>query len=254
MFHRHSAAGKFVGSVLGTIFASGYSALAHVQVHHIETDTADDTETPFRGENVYRFVVRAAYRQHRRSWQIEMTRLNRLGLSFWSPQNLILRGIGMYLLLLGGFYLATGVTGMLLLMLVSALGLFILEIFSYIQHYGLLREPGTPIEDRHAWNHLTPLGRALTFEIVTHSQHHVDPDRPYWRLTPRPNAPQMPSAVTCFVLALVPPLWERLIGRPLLEHWDTHHASARERELAVAANRAAGWPQWLVNGAMAAPA
>lgn len=245
MFHRHSALGKFVGSVLGTIFASGYSSLAHVHVHHIETDTPDDTETPRRGESVYHFVLRAAYRQHRRSWQIEMARLRKLDLGFWSPRNLVLRGIAMYAVLLGGFYLATGLTGMLLLMLVSALGLFILEIFSYIQHYGLLREPGTPIEDRHAWNHLTPLGRALTFEIVTHSEHHVDPDRPYWRLTPRPNAPQMPSAVTCFVLALIPPLWERLIGRPLLQHWDAHHASARERELAIAANRAAGWPDWL---------
>jgi hypothetical protein len=64
----------------------------------------------------------------------------------------------------------------------------------------------------------------------------------------------MPSAVTCFVLALIPPLWERLIGRPLLEHWDTHHASAREREQAIAANRAAGCPQWLGTGAAAVPA
>ena len=46
MFHRHSALGKFVGSALGTIFASGYSSLAHVHVHHIDTDTPDDTETP----------------------------------------------------------------------------------------------------------------------------------------------------------------------------------------------------------------
>ncbi len=254
MFHSNSRLGKFVGSALGTIFASGYASLAHVHVHHIHTDTPDDTETPYRGETVYHFVFRAAYRQHRRSWQIELARLRKLGLGFWSPGNLILQGLLMYAALLGGFYLATGFTGLLLLMLVSALGLFILEIFSYIQHYGLVREDGTPIEDRHAWNHLTPLGRALTFEIVTHSQHHVDPDRPYWRLTPRPDAPQMPSAVTCFVLSLVPPLWERMIGRPLLEHWDTHHASARERELAIAANRAAGWPDWLNDKPMPAAA
>ena len=62
MFHSNSALGKFVGSVLGTIFASGYSSLAHVHVHHIDTDTPDDTETHVRGERVYRFVARAAVR------------------------------------------------------------------------------------------------------------------------------------------------------------------------------------------------
>ena len=245
MFHRHSAAAKFTGSVLGTIFASGYNALAHVHVHHIETDTPDDTETPYRGESVYHFVLRAAARQHRRSWQIELARLRKLGLSFWSPGNVILRGLAMYALLLGVFYLATDLAGMFTLMAVSALGLFILEIFSYIQHYGLVRVPGTPIEDRHAWNHLTPLSRALTFEIVTHSQHHVDPSVPYWRLEPRPHAPQMPSAVACFLLSLVPPLWERVIGKPLLRDWDQRHANAAERELARAANRTAGWEDWV---------
>ena len=63
----------------------------------------------------------------------------------------------------------------------------------------------------------------------------------------------MPSAVACFVLALVPPLWDRTIGKPLLQHWDLTHANAQERELARAANRAAGWPDWIGPAGASAP-
>ena len=45
MFHRDSKFAVFWGSLLATFFASSYSALAHNHVHHIETDTPEDTET-----------------------------------------------------------------------------------------------------------------------------------------------------------------------------------------------------------------
>ncbi len=65
----------------------------------------------------------------------------------------------------------------------SLVGFFIVTIFSYVQHYGLVRAAGTtPIEKRHAWNHRRPISRLLTFEIVTHSMHHIDPSVPYWKL------------------------------------------------------------------------
>ncbi|MBV1960641.1 MAG: alkane 1-monooxygenase [Immundisolibacteraceae bacterium] len=241
MFHRSSTGGKLVGSLLSTFFASSYASLAHNHIHHIETNTPDDTETPYRGENVYHFVVRAAARQHRESWRIELTRLKRLGLAFWHPTNTILQGLIQYALLQALFFSIAGFQGMLMLMCVSLLGLFILEIFSYLQHYGLVRVPGSPIEKRHAWNHLTPISRALTFEITAHSHHHIDPEVPYYELPPVTDAPQMPSAITCFVAALIPPLWHRYIGRPKIQMWDNEFANAAELELAAEANRNAGW-------------
>ena len=100
--------------------------------------------------------------------------------------------------------------------------------------------PDTPIEIRHAWNHIRPLSRVLTFEIVTHSQHHTDPTVPYWELTPYPDAARVGSAYGYFLLALVPPLWHKRM-REHIRRWDENHATAAELQLATEANRVAGW-------------
>ena len=113
--------------------------------------------------------------------------------------------------------------------------------YNYVQHYGLVRVPGATIKPHHAWNHLRPLSRVLAYEITTHSEHHLNPDVSYVSLTPMPDAPQMPSLLVCFMVSIVPPLWDRLIARPRLQHWDRHFASAHERVLAQQANQAAGW-------------
>ncbi|MGH7803418.1 MAG: xylene monooxygenase, partial [Candidatus Binatia bacterium] len=115
------------------------------------------------------------------------------------------------------------------------------------QHYGLLRVEGTPILPHHSWNHLTLLDRALAYEITTHSEHHLDPTAPFHRLKPHPEAPQMPSIIYCFVLSLIPPLWDRLIAMPRLRDWDLHFASLGERKLGLTANARAGWPSWLAS-------
>ena len=108
-----------------------------------------------------------------------------------------------------------GARGVGLALLVSVLALLMLTALSYAQHYGLTRVPDSPVRTHHAWNHLYPLTRGGMFEITTHSQHHMDVDVRYWELTPLPHAPQLPSAWACLLLALVPPLWERLLRRRL---------------------------------------
>lgn len=123
----------------------------------------------------------------------------------------------------------------------------ITEGLNYLQHYGLIRVPGAPVQDRHAWNHLWTVTRAVAVEITTHSQHHQDSDVTFTRLEPRIEAPQMPGAALCFVAAFIPPLWERYIAKPRLRDWDLHHANAAEQALAREANRRAGWPDWLAS-------
>jgi alkane 1-monooxygenase len=88
------------------------------------------------------------------------------------------------------------------------------------------------------------LVRAAAFEITNHAHHHMEPSLPFYELVPDPTAPQMPSALLCLLAALVPPVWERAIAMPRLRDWDRNFATPEERELAAAANRAAGWPEW----------
>ena len=54
----------------------------------------------------------------------------------------------------------------------------------------------------------------------------------------------MPSIVMCFLASFIPRVWEEVIAKPRLKHWDFHHASEVERELARKANQAAGGPEW----------
>ena len=56
--------------------------------------------------------------------------------------------------------------------------------------------------------------------------------------------PQMPSIFLC---GLIPPLWFKYIAKPKLKEWDLNYATASEKELARAANKEAGWPDWLAD-------
>lgn len=241
LFHRSEWISRFAGSAAATLLLSTYIDLEHVKSHHIETDTEADVDTPPRGMSVYPFMLKLALFMHQNCYAQEKRRLAAYGKSVWlSPGSRVLWQWLGYLIVLAVFYTADGWRSALAMLITSLLGFLIVTIFSYVQHYGLIRVPGTPIEKRHAWNHTRPISRLLTFEIVTHSMHHIDPSVPYWKLPAYRDAPLVGSAISYFLLSLVPPLWHRVMRRHL-EHWDTHFASPAERALATQANRRVGW-------------
>ncbi len=241
LFHRNEWISRFAGSAATTLLMSTYIDLEHVKSHHIETDTEADIDTPPRGMAVYPFMLKLGLFMHKNCFDQEKRRLAAYGKSVWlSPGSRVLWQILGYLIVLAVFSTANGWRSAAAVFVTSLIGFFIVTIFSYVQHYGLIRVPGTPIEKRHAWNHTKPISRVLTFEIVTHSMHHIDPSTPYWKLPPYRDAPLVGSAIAYFWLSLVPPLWHRVM-RKHLQHWDDNFASAGERELAAVANARAGW-------------
>jgi len=241
LFHRNEWISRFAGSAATTLLMSTYIDLEHVNSHHIETNTEADIDTPPRGMSVYPFMWRLAVYMHKNSFSQEKRRLSAYGKSVWfSPGSRVLWQILGYFIVLGVFYTANGWRSAAAALATSTIGFFIVTIFSYIQHYGLIKVPGTPLEKRHAWNHTKPISRVMTFEIVTHSMHHIDPSTPYWKLPPYRDAPLVGSAIAYFWLSLVPPLWHRVM-RKHLQHWDENFASEGELELAAAANARAGW-------------
>ena len=238
--HRDDPLRRRVGNLLDTFLLAPYGVLSHNHVHHLKLDTPIDAETARRGQSLYRFMVYMGWNRHLESWHVEAQRLRRLGMSPWSWRSAVWRGFTQYALLLVAVAGVAGARGVGLAVLVSVLALLMLTALSYAQHYGLTRVPDSPVRTHHAWNHLYPLTRGGMFEITTHSQHHMDVDVRYWQLTPLPDAPQLPSAWVCLLLALVPPLWERLLRRRL-DDWDRRYAEGEERRLAAAASAAAGW-------------
>jgi len=234
-----------VGTAFVALFGAAYMSNSHLHVHHVDTNTPDDTETPVRGENVWRFILRAVKGQHQKSWKIEKNIMQSKGIRGWSLRNRILQGA--FGLLVGAmlFTSISGVWGLPFYIATIGAAMSLQAIYSYIEHYGLVRVPGSPIELRHAWNHLNPLGRALSVEIASHSAHHVDPDIPYYQLSMPENAPNMPGVYTSFILSLIPWVWEKYVAQPRLKHWDNHFANSQEQQLAREANRRAGWSDWI---------
>ena len=241
LFHRPEWISRFVGALISTAFLFNYVELEHNRSHHIETSSALDVDTPPRGMSVYPFIPRLLLYIHRNSIRQEMRRLSAYGKSIWfSPQSRVFWQLVGSVAAVAIFYAADGWRSMTAMLATGLLGSTIVTVFSYVQHYGLIRVPGSPIEKRHAWNHTRPISRILTFEIVTHSGHHIDPSTPYWELEPYRDVPLVGSAIACFFICLVPPLWHPMMRRHLL-NWDERFANPAERELARRANLAAGW-------------
>lgn len=241
LMHGKTLASRVGADLVGTLVGIPMTELAHVNVHHLHVGTARDGDTPRRGEGIYRFGLVSIWKQLTESLAIENARQRRFGRSILSPRGRLLWGVLAQIAFGVAFCVLAGWWGIPMLITAWLAMYVVMADYNYVQHYGIVRVPGTPIEKRHAWNHLRPLSRRLTFEITTHSEHHLDPDCPYHRLTPMREAPQLPGVWWCFLVSFVPPLWHRMM-RTHLARWDREHATAAERALAAQANAAAGWP------------
>src|SRR5690606_19740926 len=108
------------------------------------------------------------------------------------------------------------------------------EITNYIEHYGLVRVEGTRVEPRHSWNSSRRVTNWLLFNLPRHSDHHVRPNRNYWELEARTDAPQLPHGYFIMAaMALVPSIFRRKM-EPRLEIWDRDYATPGERALVAA--------------------
>jgi alkane 1-monooxygenase len=232
LVHRtDSPASVFVGRQLLALSWDTAFAIEHVHGHHRTVGTKDDPATSRRGETAYAFVARSTIGQNRAALAFERARLARKGLPFWSPSNRFLTGqIASAVLTLAAVAIA-GPVGALVFLACAAQGKIYLELVNYIEHYGLVREPGARVEGRHSWNCARLVSSALLYNLPRHSNHHRFATTPFWRLEVEPDAPTTPYGYKVMILvALVPPLWRRLM-HPRLADWDRRLASEGERTL-----------------------
>ena len=112
-----------------------------------------------------------------------------------------------------------------------------LEIVNYMEHYGMVRNPATPVQPRHSWNTNRRISSWAMFNLTRHSHHHAQGEVPYQDLRPFPDAPMMIGGyLTTILVAMIPPLWHHLMTPKVLA-WDRDFASEEERQLANEANR-----------------
>ena len=242
--HRTSdPAAMTVGRWLLAVTFDAEFSIEHVYGHHRRLATSADPASARRGEAFYGFLVRSVLGQTRSAAALETQRLQTLGHGFWSVHNRYLRGWLMSAAIVGTFAAAGGAGATIVFVLSALAGRSVLEAVNYFEHYGLVRDPGQPVEPRHSWNSNKRLSNAVLFNLARHSHHHAEGDAQFWQLRSYPEAPTLPYGyLTSMLLVYLLPGWYRNRMTPLLLEWDRNHASPAERRLAAAANRQSGVP------------
>jgi len=269
MFGHELAHTKGIGFLISrwmmALSGTAHFCFAHVYNHHLELGRAwlgpennmmdDDTDpaTAPRGRSIYKHFVVSHVGQSYFGVITEGKRLKRMGKSFFSFSNRWIRGYAMSLPTVALFtyagYAGGGWNGVLIglavMLYVWLMSNFELEALNYMEHYGLIRVKGEPIEYRHSWDNDTAFTSWAFIEIGRQADHHDRGETHFWELTgvggPPTGAPNARIGYyTEFVLALIPPLWHYVMRRKLAI-WDRDFATPEERKIAAMINKKVGY-------------
>jgi NAD(P)H-flavin reductase/ferredoxin len=217
-------------------------AIEHVYGHHRYVSTTEDPATAPRGRNVYFHVLASTIKGNVSAWKIEADRLAKKRLGVFSWRNSVLRGQAMSAALVAAAYAMGGWRAAGFFAACALWGKALLEIVNYMEHYGMVRDPATPVQPRHSWNTNRRVSSWTMFNLTRHSHHHAQGEVPYHELRAYQDAPMMINGyLTTLVVAMIPPLWHALMT-PKVLGWDRDHATAEERSLAARANARSGIP------------
>jgi NAD(P)H-flavin reductase/fatty-acid desaturase len=217
-------------------------AIEHVYGHHRYVSTEEDPATAPRGRNVYFHIVASTIKGNVSAWKIESERLKKKRLARYGLHNAVIRGHLMSVLLVAAAFAVGGWVGAVFFTVCALWGKSLLEIVNYMEHYGMVRNPATPVQPRHSWNTNRRVSSWTMFNLTRHSHHHAQGEVPYQDLRPYPDAPMMINGyLTTIMIAMVPPLWHRLMTPKVLA-WDRDYATDEERVLAARANAKSGIP------------
>ena len=242
--HKRASVERWLSKVALAQSGYGHFFIEHNRGHHVRVATPEDPASARMGESFWAFLPRTVLGSVRSSWELERERLGRSGRSPWTPSNDILNAWAMTLLLYAGLAVAFGPVVLPYLLIGAVVGSSLLEVVNYLEHYGLLRrrrEDGRYERTcpEHSWNSNNVASNVLLYHLQRHSDHHANPTRRYQTLRDFEESPVLPTGYAgMIVLALVPPVWRRVMDGRLLEHYggDVARANiqprARKRVLA----------------------
>ena len=198
--------------------------IEHNRGHHKNIATDLDPASARKGENLYIFWLRSVVKSYISAWKLERKRLKQVEAPFFSMENemLLFSLIQVLYLALLGLFLNSW-WGLFALVTAGVFGFLLLETINYIEHYGLRRKllPSgryERVQPRHSWNADYQIGRILLYELTRHSDHHFIATKKYQVLDHHDQAPELPVGYpTSMLMALVPPLWFRVMDKRIPE-------------------------------------
>ena len=200
-------------------------SIHHPAIHHRYLGLPSDPGTPMRGMSLYRFYPSVYVGNIAAGARFEHERLRRRGVSLWSLENRFLNGWLVVAVFVAFFYLIAGLKGVAAYAVGAALGRFFLAATDYVQHYGVLRVEGEPLEPRLSWDVYHMGTNAVLYSIGRHSDHHAYPRRACGDLQTRGDSPKHQHGYLVMIaLALAPPLYKKMM-QPKLDAWDRTFAT-----------------------------
>ena len=203
----------------------GHFYIEHNRGHHVRVATPEDPASSRVGETVWAFLPRTVIGSLQNAWRLEKPRFKRRNQSHWSIRNDVLNAWLMSAVLWGALLVGFGFEILPYLMVQATLGIALLEIVNYLEHYGMLRQrEATGRYERvlasHSWNSNNIATNVLLYHLQRHSDHHANPTRRYQTLRDFEEAPVLPTGYAgMIVLALFPPLWRKVMDPLVLRHF-----------------------------------
>ncbi|MBO3743866.1 alkane 1-monooxygenase [Actinoplanes flavus] len=223
--HKREAVERWLSKIALAPTGYGHFFVEHNRGHHVRVATPEDPASSRLGESFWRFWPRTVLGGLRSSWHLESNRHRLRERSRWHPRNDILNAWAMTVVLFAALALAFGPAVLTFLALQAVVGFSVLEAVNYLEHYGLLRQRNAAgryekVDPRHSWNSDRLTTNVFLFQLQRHSDHHANPLRRYQTLRSFDVSPQLPAGYAAMLLlALVPPLWRRVMDHRVLAHY-----------------------------------
>lgn len=207
----------------------GHFYIEHNRGHHVRVATPEDPASSRVGESFYQFWPRTVLGSLRSAWRLEKKRYARRRQHPFRIGNDVLNAWLMSAVLWGALVAWLGVAILPYLVIQALVGLSLLEVVNYMEHYGMLRQK-VGIGDRqryervdpsHSWNSNNIATNVLLYHLQRHSDHHANPTRRYQSLRDFEESPVLPTGYAgMIVLAIVPAVWRRVMDPRVLAHFD----------------------------------
>jgi len=224
--HKRASLERWLSKVALAQSGYGHFFIEHNRGHHVRVATPEDPASARLGESFWAFLPRTVWGSLTSSWHLERERLARTGSGPWTYRNDILNAWAMTVVLYVVLIAVFGWVVLPYLLIQSVVGASLLEVVNYLEHYGLRRQRREDgryelTRPEHSWNSNNVASNVLLYHLQRHSDHHANPTRRYQALRHMDDAPQLPTGYAgMIVLAVVPPIWRRVMDRRLLAHYD----------------------------------
>ncbi|MET8530125.1 alkane 1-monooxygenase [Micromonospora sp. NPDC005172] len=233
--HKRERVERWLSKVALAPAAYGHFHVEHNRGHHVRVATPEDPASSRLGESFWAFWPRTVLGSLRSAWRLETGRFRVRGRSPWTYRNDVLNAWAMTVALYAALAVLFGPAVLPFLVLQAVVGFSLLEVVNYLEHYGLARQRSTAgryekVDARHSWNSDRTVTNVFLFQLQRHSDHHANPLRRYQTLRSFDSSPQLPAGyATMVVVALLPPLWRRVMDHRVLAHYGGDRALANTR-------------------------